>query len=62
MNLKLKAAVFTLGLMLVFAGMASIVYLFPVAVGMVSVGALFVLAIQGIYDFIYTMIGGDDND
>ena len=62
MNLKLKAALLTLGVILGFAGMVSIVYLFPVAVGMVSVVALFVLAISGIYDFIYIMIGGNDNE
>ena len=53
MNLKLKAALLTLGVILGFAGFIFIVSIFPKVVLMASLATLIV----GIYLFIYGMIG-----
>jgi hypothetical protein len=56
MNLKLKAALLTLGVILGFAGFVFIASIFHMVVLMASLGALIAI----IYLFIYGMIG-DDN-
>jgi hypothetical protein len=59
MNLKLKAALLTLGVMLGFAGFVFVVSLFPIVAVIISSAVLIGLSATAIYLFIYGMIGDE---